>query len=255
MNADIYANVLEAVMKPWRDMVAVGRKYVFHLDSASAHKAKRTPSWLTLNVTNHLNSVTGRVSSKMNLATVSTFSFDSHSNLRNHESSDYPRNYGRVKHLHVSAYSILTEDLAIKRVAAKFVPMLMTAEQLGVEVLKDMLDFTNTDFMDIIITGVLGVRQVHSNVKVMLTAFFDSSGVVHHATTVSNKEYYRDVLRRLRDAMRRKRPELWSTGNCHLHHDNATAHSSHLIQTVLHKTQTSVVLQASYSPDIAPCDF
>ena len=41
-------------------------------------------------------------------------------------------------------------------------------------------------------------RQVRSNVKVVLTAFFDSCGVVHHEyaphdQTVT-KEYYRDVL-------------------------------------------------------------
>ena len=43
--------------------------------------------------------------------------------------------------------------------------------------------------------------------------------------------FYRDVLRRLRDAVRRKRPELWSTGNWRLHHDNDPGHSSHLIKT------------------------
>ena len=31
--------------------------------------------------------------------------------------------------------------------------------------------------------------------------------------------------------------ELWSTGNWHLHHDNASAHSSHLIQTFWQKTR------------------
>ncbi|CAN8026794.1 unnamed protein product, partial [Ixodes persulcatus] len=102
-----------------------------------------------------------------------------------------------------SAHSIMTEDLTMKRVAAKFVPKLLTVEQtqLGVEVSQDMLDSTNSDpdFMDTIITGdeswVYGcdpetksqssqwkhstpprpkkARQVRSNVKVMLTAFFD----------------------------------------------------------------------------------
>ncbi|UYV75111.1 hypothetical protein LAZ67_12002507 [Cordylochernes scorpioides] len=41
MNADTYINVLETVVKPWMDMVAAGRKYVFQQDSAPAHKAKR----------------------------------------------------------------------------------------------------------------------------------------------------------------------------------------------------------------------
>ncbi|UYV82172.1 hypothetical protein LAZ67_21001247 [Cordylochernes scorpioides] len=46
-------NVLETVVKPWMDMVAAGRKYVLQQDSAPAHKAKKTQSWLTLNVPSH----------------------------------------------------------------------------------------------------------------------------------------------------------------------------------------------------------
>jgi hypothetical protein len=44
------------------------------------------------------------------------------------------------------ADSILTEDLPMKRVAAKFVPKLLMAEQkqLCVEVSQDMLDSTNS---------------------------------------------------------------------------------------------------------------
>ena len=45
------------------------------------------------------------------------------------------------------------------------------------------------------------------------------------------KEFYRDVLRRLHDAVRCKRPVLWSTGNWRLHQDNDPVHSSHLSQT------------------------
>ncbi|UYV78960.1 hypothetical protein LAZ67_17000504 [Cordylochernes scorpioides] len=56
-------------------------------------------------------------------------------------------------------------------------------------------------------------RQVRSNVKVLLTVFFDCRGVVHHeflpqGRTV-NKEYYLQVMRNLREAIRQKRPDLW----------------------------------------------
>ena len=46
-----------------------------------------------------------------------------------------------------SAHSILTEDFAMKRVAAKCVPKLLTAEQkqLRVEVLHDLLYSTESD--------------------------------------------------------------------------------------------------------------
>ena len=52
-------------------------------------------------------------------------------------------------------------------------------------------------------------RQERSNVKVMLTVFFDSEGVVHYeflpqGQTV-NKEYYLEVMQRLREAVRKKK--------------------------------------------------
>ena len=56
-------------------------------------------------------------------------------------------------------------------------------------------------------------RHVLSRVKVMLTVFFDSEGVVHYeflqqGRTV-NKEYYLEVMQRLREAVRKKRPDAW----------------------------------------------
>ena len=56
-----------------------------------------------------------------------------------------------------SVHFIVTKDLAMKRVAAKFMLKLLTAEQkqLPIELSQDMLDSTNSDhdFMNIIITG------------------------------------------------------------------------------------------------------
>jgi len=64
--------------------------------------------------------------------------------------------------------------------------------------------------------------------------FFDSRGVVHHEYAPQGqavtKEYYEGVLCRLCNAVRRKRPDLWVAKTWQLHHDNAPAHSSHLIQ-------------------------
>ena len=45
-------------------------------------------------------------------------------------------------------------------------------------------------------------RQVRSKTKVMLLAFFDSEGIVHHEYApggqIINKEFYVEILRRLR---------------------------------------------------------
>ena len=59
----------------------------------------------------------------------------------------------------------------------------------------------------------------------------------------------------LRDAMRRKRPRFCSSGDWLLHHDNAPAHSSNLVQRFLTKHKIVQLRQTPYSPDIAPCDF
>jgi transposase len=69
------------------------------------------------------------------------------------------------------------------------------------------------------------------------------------------KEYYLEVIQHLRDAVLHKRQDLWPSCNLQLHHDNAPAHSSHLITNFLAKQGIPVVRQAPYSPDVAPSDF
>jgi len=48
---------------------------------------------------------------------------------------------------------------------------------------------------------------------------------------------------------------LWAAKSWQFHHDNAPAHSSHLIQVFLAKHNIPLIRQAHYSPDMAPCDF
>ena len=102
-------------------------------------------------------------------------------------------------------------------------------------------------------------RQVQSNVKVLLTVFFHYNGVVHHEFLpqghMVNKEYYLEVMRRLREAIRRKLPDLWRNNSWLLHHDNAPAHTSLLVRDFLAKNNTVIMPQSPYSPDLAPCDF
>ena len=52
-----------------------------------------------------------------------------------------------------------------------------------------------------------------------------------------------------------RRPQLWSTGDWQLHHNNAPIHASHLVKSVLAKHQITQVTQPPYSPDLATCDF
>ena len=138
-------------------------------------------------------------------------------------------------------HEIFSNVLGMKRVAAKFVPKLLNFEQKQrrMEIAQESLNEFNDDaeLMKRIIIGdetwfygydletksqssqwrhsgsprLKKARQVRSNVKVMLTVFFDFNGIVHHeflprGQTV-NKEYYQQVQRRSRKAIRKKRPE------------------------------------------------
>ncbi|PNF20350.1 Mariner Mos1 transposase [Cryptotermes secundus] len=188
-----------------------------------------------------------------------------------------------------SCHEIFSNVLGMKRVAAKFVPKLLNFEQKQrrMEVAQESLKEVNDDaeLLKRVITGdetwVYGydvetkaqssqwkhpgsprpkkARQVRSNVKVMLTVFFNFNGIVHHeflpqGQTV-NKEYYLKVQRRLREAIRKKRPDLWKNNSWLLHHDNAPAHTSLLVREFLAKNNTVTMPQPPYSPDMAPCDF
>ena len=100
-------------------------------------------------------------------------------------------------------------------------------------------------------------RQVLSHAKVMLTVFLDSEGVVHYefppqGRTV-HKEYHLEVMRH-REAVRKKRPDVWQENRWLLQHDNAPSHSMFLVHDFLAKHAT-VLPQPPYSPDITPADF
>jgi transposase len=63
------------------------------------------------------------------------------------------------------------------------------------------------------------------------------------------------VIKRLREAVRRKRTEAWTNKTWILHHDNAPPHASLVIREFLAKQETIVVPQPPFSPDLAPADF
>jgi len=81
---------------------------------------------------------------------------------------------------------------------------------------------------------------------------------VSHTTSMlptGKQEFFVEVSRCLCESVRRKRPEKWRDGDWILPHDNAPAHTSHLVQQFLAKHGTAQLQQAPYSPDLAPCDF
>ena len=99
-------------------------------------------------------------------------------------------------------------------------------------------------------------RRIQSKKKVMLTVLMGYRGVVHHeflpAGQTVNKKYYLGVMRRLREAIRQKRPDLWEN---HSYHDNAPSHNAIVIREHLAKNETNTIQQPPNLPDLAPCDF
>ncbi|UYV73487.1 hypothetical protein LAZ67_10003679 [Cordylochernes scorpioides] len=157
---------------------------------------------------------------------------------------------------------IVTKDLKLKKTPAKFIPRFLTNEQklCRLATCENMLEMTRTDpeWKDKIITGdetwvydydpetkrqyaewrgqgeprPKKSRILKSRNKVLLVAFLDNKGIVHHeylpAGQTVIKEMYLDILRHLREAIRKKMPEKWPN---------------------------EILPQPPYSPDIAPNDF
>ena len=97
----------------------------------------------------------------------------------------------------------------------------------------------------------------NEQIKTMLICFFYSQGIVHKKFLpqgqTANKQYYREVLERLRKRVHHVRPEIADTWM--LHHDNAPCHTAISVNEFLDKEGISVVQQPPYSPDLSPCDF
>ena len=177
----------------------------------------------------------------------------------------------------------------MRRVSAKFIPKLLSDKQKQhrFQVAQELINRSENgaDLLNRVITGdeswVYGydpetkaqlsqwkslgsprpkkTGQSQSNVKMMMVVFFNSTGIVHHeyaprGQTV-NQEYYKSVLERLRENMRKKRPARWRDRNWILHHDNAPAYHAFSIIEFLAKFQIPVLSQPPYTPDIAPADF
>jgi transposase len=66
-----------------------------------------------------------------------------------------------------------------------------------------------------------------------------------------NQTYYVETLKLLREAVRRKRPELWPN-DCTLRNDKAPAHKTLSLKQFLAQKSITEVVHPPYSPDLAP---
>jgi hypothetical protein len=100
-----------------------------------------------------------------------------------------------------------------------------------------------------------------SQINKIVITFFDIKGIVHfefiqHGQKV-NKAYYLDILKRLREAVYRKRPKIWSN-DWIFHHDNVSAHKAHsvcqAVKRFLAKKSITEMGHPPHSPELDPND-
>jgi transposase len=113
--------------------------------------------------------------------------------------------------------------------------------------------------------GSLPIPRGQKNLSVQIKSqnnvaeFFYIRGVVQHEFVPTerrvNQVYYLEVLERLLEKVRRKRPEHFANNSWILHHDNAHAHTALSVREFLATKQITVLEHSAYSPDLAPNDF
>ncbi|UYV71475.1 hypothetical protein LAZ67_8003425, partial [Cordylochernes scorpioides] len=165
-------------------------------------------------------------------------------------------------------HQIVTKDLDMIRTSSKFVPRILTEEQKKVrmDVCKNMVyqydPETKRQCNQWIERGEPKPKKARfkkSKVKTLLVTFIDINGLVHHefipfGRTI-NQEVFFGIMRRLREAVRLKRPERWQNNDWIFHVDNARPHTAHVVLQFLAKHSTIQIPHPPYSPDLAPNDF
>ena len=101
-------------------------------------------------------------------------------------------------------------------------------------------------------------RTQPSASKVMATVFWDSKGIIlidyKPAGTSVTGEYYANVIKQLRVAIKEKRRGKLAAGVLLLH-DNAPVHKSRVAQAAIRVCKFAQLNHPPYSPDLAPSDY
>lgn len=191
---------------------------------------------------------------------------------------------------HGSAYKVIHDELNFHKICARWVPRELTAEhkRKRVEICQRLLDRYNNEgeeFLNRIVTGDetwvhhydpeskrQSMEWKHPNSpatkkfktpasagKVMLTAFWDSTGPILEDFLEKghkiNSARYSDLLaNHLKPAIRTKRRGLLSK-KVLLLHDNARPHMAGLTLETIINLGFEVLEHPPYSPDLAPSDY
>jgi histone-lysine N-methyltransferase SETMAR len=190
-----------------------------------------------------------------------------------------------------SIHRILTEELKMRKICARWVPHCLTQEQMDCRLrisrqLRLRYRREGEDFLRRIITldetwarcyepelksqsaewrregsptpRPKKFRQGPSKIKVMLIVAYDMEGIllVHSVPpkqTVNGAYYRRFLQNHLRAAIRKKRPQRLD--DVIILHDNASSHSARAVQEVIDGYGWETLPHPPYPPDLSPCDF
>lgn len=188
-----------------------------------------------------------------------------------------------------SIYKILRHDLNMRKISARWVPKLLSAEQMRyrVQCAQSFLDRCGEEPDSVfrqIVTGdetmvlyfdpltkrdsmewrcpheplPIKARVQQSRRKIMATIFWDYAGILmvdfkEEGTTV-NGEHYACLLRRLGSAIAEKRPGKLRR-RVLLIHDNAPVHTAAVAKAAVASCGFEEIPHPPYSPDMAPSDY
>jgi histone-lysine N-methyltransferase SETMAR len=189
---------------------------------------------------------------------------------------------------HTTIHRILTVELEMARVVARWVPKLLSDLQKRerVRICRDLLrDYEREPGYLQRIVAVdeswfhyhepeskaqssqwkrrdeappIKAKVAPSAGKRMATVFWDSDGILQidwlpEGETV-NSHYFIQCLERLRDTVKRERRGKLTRGILLLQ-DNASSHTSHQTIAALRDLNITVLPHPVYSPDLSPCDY
>lgn len=181
--------------------------------------------------------------------------------------------------------AILTTDLELHKVSARWVPRMLTPDQKRNRVLECeallakyqadpegfLARFVTTDETWVHHFDPESKRQSmqwkHAISppprkfragKVMATIFWDAEGILlvdylEHGQTITG-EYYAGLIAKLREAIKSKRRGMLRRGVL-FHQDNAPVHKARVSITAILESGFELVDHPPYSPDLAPSDF
>lgn len=185
--------------------------------------------------------------------------------------------------------NILHEYLGMRKLAARWVPHLLNADNKRNRVTTSkeclaMFNHNKKDFLRRFVT--VDETWIHHNTpetkeqskqwvsqgnskpkkakvvlsanKVMATVFWDAHGIIHIDYLEKGKtitgEYYSKLLDRFDADLKQKRPHL-AKKKVLFHQDNAPAHKCAVAMAKLYELRYELVPHPPYSPDLAPSDY